>query len=215
MDYVLATISTSSLSEERSKPWTVILAVAWLGLVLAGTLVLMAYANSPGKTEQPPTHWPVGSSILHDSSRPTLIMFMHPHCPCSKASVGELALLMAHCQGRVNASVLFLRPAEMTNGWVITSTWKEASRIPGITVQQDDEGREARLFHADTSGDTVLYNSHGDLLFHGGITISRGHSGDNPGRSSLEALLFGQSTAVSNTPTFGCSLFECSMTNTP
>jgi hypothetical protein len=134
---------------------------------------------------------------------------MHPHCPCSRASIGELALLMAHCQGRVDAQVLFLQPAEMSSDWVLTDLWREAARIPGVTVSRDEAGREARLFGAETSGDTALYDGQGRLMFHGGITIARGHSGDNPGRDALEALLLGTPTQQTNTPVFGCSLFEC------
>ncbi len=215
MQFVLATVPAPSPPKGRSKVWTTILAVAWLGVVVTGTFLLMAYANSPGKSESPTMHWPGDSRIVHDQSRPTLVMFMHPHCPCSKASVGELAGLMAHCQGRVNVTVMFLHPTEMSNDWVLTDTWNQAGKIPGVTVQQDEAGREARLFHAETSGDTLLYNASGDLLFHGGITISRGHSGDNPGRDSLQALLLGQTTSITNTPTFGCSLFECSANNKP
>jgi hypothetical protein len=78
-----------------------------------------------------------------------------------------------------------------------------------VTVQRDDAGREARLFGAETSGDTRLYSATGELMFHGGITIARGHSGDNPGRDALEALLFGKPAGATKTRVFGCSLFEC------
>jgi hypothetical protein len=138
-------------------------------------------------------------------------MFIHPHCPCSKASVGELALLMAHCQGRVNAHVLFLQPTEATSDWVLTDTWREAARIPGVTVHRDEGGREARLFQAETSGDTALYDAMGGLMFHGGMTISRGHSGDNPGRDALQSMLLGGPAERTNTPAFGCRLFGCKL----
>jgi hypothetical protein len=199
----------------RRKASTAVFGVVWLGTVLAGTFLLIGYANSPGKSGLPPAHWPDGSRIARDRQLPTLVMFMHPHCPCSKASVGELALLMAQCQSRVKTTVMFLQPAEMNNDWVMTGTWEEASRIPGVTVRRDEAGDEASLFHVETSGDTVLYDAKGELLFHGGITISRGHSGDNPGRDSIQALLFGGTTSVSNTPAFGCSLFECSSNTRP
>jgi hypothetical protein len=78
-------------------------------------------------------------------------------------------------------------------------------------VRWDDAGREARRFNADTSGQTALYGRDGTLLFQGGITISRGHSGDNPGRSALEALLENRLSNPNRTLVFGCALFaaEC------
>jgi hypothetical protein len=142
-------------------------------------------------------------------------MFVHPQCPCSRASIGELALLLAHCQQRVNAHVLFLQPREMPSHWNQTDLWEEAGRIPGVRVQSDEDGREARLFHIATSGDTALYDANGVLLFHGGITIARGHSGDNAGRESLQALLLGGSAQQTNTPVFGCSLFDCKLAGNP
>lgn len=191
------------------KPVTVIVGLAWLGAVVTGIFLLAAYSNAPGRAGSPPINWPKLSRVLRNNETPTLIMFMHPRCPCSRASVAELALLMAHCQGRVNVRVLFIQPAGMPSDWIATDTWRDAAQIPGVTVLRDDAGREARLFGAETSGDTILYNAQGQLMFHGGITLARGHSGDNPGRDALQAMLFGLSPEYTHTPAFGCSLFEC------
>jgi hypothetical protein len=187
----------------------------WLGIVLTGTFLMVAYANTPGETGAAPVHWPETSGLTHNPERPTLVMFIHPHCPCSRASVGELALLMAHCQGRVEAHVFFVRPAGMTTEWVQTDTWREASRIPGVTVYCDDGEREARRFGAETSGVTELFDAQGRLLFHGGITAARGHSGDNDGRDAVQALIFNELAAQTNTPVFGCSLFNCEAKGSP
>jgi hypothetical protein len=73
-------------------------------------------------------------------------------------------------------------------------------------VIEDREGADARLFGAFTSGQTFLYNPGGRLLFNGGITASRGHSGDNIGRDGIVALLHGGTFAQNVTPAFGCSL---------
>lgn len=181
----------------------------WLGAAALGMLLLMRYANSAGPDINPPEHWPQSSDVPHDTHRPTLAMFIHPHCPCSRATIGELALLMSRCKDRAEAHVFFLRPVQMPPNWAQTDLWREAARIPGVIVHQDDGGREARLFGAETSGDTVLYDTNGQLLFHGGITSSRGHSGDNTGRGALASLLLHEPVRRNSTPTFGCSLFDC------
>ena len=192
-----------------SKALTWGLGTVWLALILSGTFVLMVYANTPGKLSAPPKNWPSSSPLLPSRERSTVLMFVHPQCPCSSASVGELAVLMAHCQGRVDAHVFFLRPSGATTQWVQTSLWQDAKRIPGVTVHYDDNGQEARRFGASTSGDTLLYDPAGHLLFHGGITSARGHSGDNAGRDAVEALLFDKPTSQTSAPVFGCSIFEC------
>jgi hypothetical protein len=204
-----------------SVPWAkprilaVGLGAAWLGIILTGTFMMLSYANSPGPAGSLPGNWPEASGVRHDPEQPTLVMFLHPHCPCSRASVGELALLMAHCQGRVATHVFFLQPAETDSNWALTDLWRETQRIPGVTVHRDNAGREARLFGAQTSGEIALYDAKGQLIFHGGITISRGHSGDNPGRDALQALLIGNPAQLANTPVFGCSLFECKLAGHP
>jgi hypothetical protein len=183
--------------------------LVWLGLTAAGTLMMLSYAQSPGQPGTPPPNWPAASIVPVDHALPTLVVFIHPRCPCSSASIGELALLMAHSQGRVNAHVLFLQPRGMTQEWTESDTWRAASLIPGVTIHRDNAGREARLFCAETSGDTALYDTQGRLTFHGGITASRGHAGDNAGRDALQALILGTAAPRSSTSTYGCSLFEC------
>jgi hypothetical protein len=63
------------------------------------------------------------------------------------------------------------------------------------------------LFGAETSGTILLYDYHGNLLFKGGITGSRGHAGDNLGEDAIASLCLGQAAATNQTPVFGCSLF--------
>jgi hypothetical protein len=209
--------SLEKTRQSISRPKALLLALGlfWLAAATAGTLWLACYTNTPAKVGRPQVHWPESSHVPRDTLRPTLVMFLHPHCPCSRASVGELALLMAHCKDRVDVHVLFLRPVQMSPEWAQTDLWREAARIPGVIVHQDDDGREARLFAAETSGDTALYDASGELQFHGGITSARGHSGDNAGRDGLQSLLFHGPARQSSTPVFGCSLFECAAKPTP
>jgi hypothetical protein len=190
---------------------TLFIGLAWFAAIVSATFLMLVYAYSPSAAGSPPENWPTSSLVSRDAKRSTLAMFIHPHCPCSRASIGELALLMAHGQGLVNAHVFFLKPADMPEDWVQTDTWREAAAIPGVSVHEDDAGAEARLFHVETSGDLVLYDAKGQLAFHGGITAARGHSGDNAGRSAVQALLLKQPPGTNRTPVFGCSLFECSL----
>jgi hypothetical protein len=114
---------------------------------------------------------------------------------------------MRSCQGRVNAHVLFYKPAGQATNWVQTDLWFEASAVPGLSVAPDEDGREARRFGTETSGQVVLYGADGRLEFQGGVTLFRGHVGDNPGRTALQALICHAPTQVTQTPVFGCPLF--------
>jgi hypothetical protein len=188
--------------------------LVWVALLIAGAVVMLTHANAPGPSGALPANWPQSSPVSRDANKPTLVMFVHPQCPCAKTSVGELARLMMNCRDRFVAQVFFIQPAGESLDWVHTDVWRDASQIPGVTVQVDEAGRQARLFGAETSGETALYDAHGRLLFHGGITISRGHAGENPGSDAIQALLLGNPPPLTNAPTFGCSLFECSMKKT-
>jgi hypothetical protein len=186
---------------------TLLVAVLWLSAIVTSMAFILRYSNSPGHTGVTPIFWPVDSRIALDVHHPTLIMFAHPHCPCTRASIGELDQLMADCQGQFSAQVWFVKSVGTTEDWTDTDLWHIAAAIPGVTVHRDDNGVEARRFQAETSGQTLLYDRDGQLLFHGGITISRGHAGDNPGCNALEALLKHKTLNQSQTPIFGCPLF--------
>jgi hypothetical protein len=79
--------------------------------------------------------------------------------------------------------------------------------MAGVSAAWDPDGREARVFGAQTSGVVFLYDTHGELLFEGGITGSRGHAGENFGADRLAAALrSGRPGAGTPSPVFGCSL---------
>jgi len=113
---------------------------------------------------------------------------------------------MARVAGKVNAYVLFLKPASSGADWENTGLRQTVARIPGVTVLSDQGGLEARRFGATTSGHTLLFSTDGRLLFSGGITKSRGHAGDNEGESAILALVNHQPARRTETLVFGCAL---------
>lgn len=181
--------------------------VAWAAMTIGGLGVLWSYANQPGPATSPPSRWPSHSLIQPANDRATLVMSAHPHCPCTRASIGELALLMAQAKGRVTAYVLFVKPANSSTDWEKTDLWQSAASIPDVKVIVDDDGVESHRFHSLTSGQTALYDVDGNLIFSGGITASRGHSGDNAGRSAIVSLLNDGKAERTVTSVFGCPLY--------
>ena len=65
--------------------WAV-LAAAWLGAVGTGLWAMFEYETTPGTAAASPVHWPAGSALPVDRDLPTVVIFLHPHCPCSRAS---------------------------------------------------------------------------------------------------------------------------------
>lgn len=209
--------SKGSRSRRRAARLILVLSViVWAALVGTGLWWLWSYENAPGLAGTPPREWPSSSRIQLARDEPTLLMLAHPHCPCTRASIGELASIMAHSQGRVRAYVLFVKPEGADDDWGKTDLWQSAAAIPGVNVVEDGAGIEARLFNVATSGQTLLYNTQGQLLFSGGITASRGHFGDNAGQGAIVAIVNAEVPARTETSVFGCPLFnsqsECKVT---
>jgi hypothetical protein len=76
----------------------------------------------------------------------------------------------------------------------------------------DRDGAESRRFRTETSGHALLYDAGGRLLFSGGITVARGHAGDNAGLGAIEALVAGEPAARRRTLVFGCALHDWAAT---
>lgn len=187
----------------------VVLSVSiWLSTVVAGLGILSVYDYTPGRQTRVLGAWPSQSRIPRSPVEPTLIMFAHPHCPCTRASIGELMVLMTHCTNQVKAYIVFFQPKDSDDKWTQTDLWRSAAEIPGVTVLADCESREATAFQATTSGQVMLYDTKGNLLFTGGITESRGHYGDSAGLAAIINLLHGQTASLAGTPVFGCSLLD-------
>ena len=193
---------------QKGRLFTLSCGVLWVLVVGVVVGFVSNHALTPGAAAASPDEWPALSHIQRAPDRATLVMFAHPKCPCTRASIGELALLMARCQDQVTGYVVFITPEGRAHEWAKTDLWDSAASIPGLRVLEDDCGVEAARFGAVTSGQTVLYDASGRLLFRGGITGARGHSGDNDGRSAVVSLLTSESVNLQQTPVFGCSLVD-------
>ena len=183
--------------------------LAWFVSVGAGLWVLWAYDNKPGAGANAPGRWPAQSSLTRSTHGPTLLVVAHPQCTCTRASLDELAEILARASThRPRTYVLFLRPSSVEDGWEQTDLWRRAAALPDVTVVRDNDGAEARRFGVETSGQTMLYDAGGALIYSGGITGSRGHSGDNAGELALVALLTSGRADRHKANVFGCSLFS-------
>ncbi len=169
--------------------------------VIFGMLALTRFDNTPGRTGATPVNWPASATVHHSDRKPQLLIFLHPFCSCSEATLHELALLPPRAQ----ITVLFYRPGPGSE-WRAQRLWTMAQALPGATVHWDDGGKEARRFGARTSGYVLLYDTAGKLLFRGGVTASRGHEGDNAGLESLDASLRSGLPARMPSRVFGCGL---------
>ncbi len=194
----------------RRQFWTACIFTLWLGAAVAGSAALAAYASAPGLAADSPGHWPVGSTLtMAGEQRFTLLLFAHPKCPCTQATLSELARLMADTENRLQTTVVLEHPLGQPAAWSQTSIASRAAAIPGVSVVIDRGGMERKRFGAHTSGQAVLFNPEGDEVFAGGITPARAHEGDNNGRESIVRIVrHAGSRAQTSHPVFGCPLYS-------
>lgn len=208
-DSMPATQSASCVSPHahlaRQKTLILLLAV-WLTSVLAGMYLLWRYESTPGPAETALEDWPAASAIVPATDRPTLLLFLHPHCPCSRASLTELTTILSEFGNRVDTRVIFCQPTGVSDDWWQTEMYALALEIPGVRVSLDLDNVEGRCFGAKTSGHALLFSHDGHLLFTGGITVGRGHVGQNAGRAAIESILRGDHAGVAQSLVFGCPL---------
>ncbi len=182
-------------------------AIAWGVLAVIGYSCMVFYSTAPAKSAMSVGPFPVQSALARGSGL-TLITFLHPRCPCSKASVSELQELLAQSKFPSNLTVYAVvsQPhgcsSDFTQGAILDSL----SNMKNVQLIIDKDDLESQRFGARTSGQTLLFDSQGNCLFCGGITAARGEVGANAGVDALRQCINSGQTALKKTPVFGCSL---------
>lgn len=195
-------------SLKRVNVWIIAIAV-WVVMVAFGFSVLTIYSLTAGPTGveslagtyKPPT----AESLTLD--RPwQLVIGLHPKCPCSSSSVAELKKLMELNSDRMRCRALVFVPNKVSRDWAETPSVAALRAIPGVLTEFDYGGEELQKAGILTSGGTILFDRSDKILFHGGITPSRGHEGPNLGSDSITAIVEGRPSPTTVTPIFGCRI---------
>ena len=180
----------------------VVFVIGWLGLMVSGFVFLARYEGAPGRPANAPVH-----NDRFRSDRFSLVMALHPKCPCSRATVGELEKISSRAPQKFSITVLAFKPRSEPETWIQSATVERVTKL-GAVVRVDSDGLEAEKLGLTTSGQILLYSPDGTLIYNGGITSARGHSGDNLGEESVLNLVNKAPAAVSAAPVFGCPLSD-------
>ena len=84
-----------SLTSFGKTLWLPVAIVTWAAAVAIGWRLILDYEFKP---ESPnlavaTSWWPADTSLMIAPNRPTLLFFVHPKCPCTRASLAELERL--------------------------------------------------------------------------------------------------------------------------
>lgn len=182
----------------------------WLGGAAFGAWRLWSFESTPGAVGMTPLTWPRESAIKPETGRATLLMFVHPECSCTHASIAELENILSSSHGRIGARIVMTQ----VNGLKPDATAELGARLTGTPIVNDALGLESRRYGALTSGYTVVYDADGALRFSGGITSARGHAGDNMGHRAAVAALLQPSIRHATHEVYGCPLTEAKLAMT-
>lgn len=175
----------------------------FLLLSLSGVAALSSYSSKPGLDSEAEVKWPQESK-LSTKKEFRLVMFIHPGCPCSKASLEELSKVQGP---NIETTIVILEDPMFKDMLQNNPLVKKAKSLKHANVVVDHMGHEAKLFGAKTSGATFLYQN-SNLVFSGGVTVSRGHVGDSEGLRIIKDKLANKSSSSWLSRVYGCGLFN-------
>ena len=180
-------------------------AVMWLFVpIVAGLLGLGVYERSPGGRS-------VAARIAPELDGRSLFVFIHPGCPCTRASLEQLDRVLTQVRDvEIDVRMFFFRPLNAQHGFAGSEFEERAERMPGVQVIDDPGGVMARRFGVRTSGHALFFEKDGEIVFDGGLTGSRGHSGDNSNSAMLRDLILQRDPADEDSvrPVYGCAIRE-------
>jgi hypothetical protein len=179
--------------------------LVWLALIGSSYGWLLGYSFAFGKTAVAPRNLPADLGVPSSHGKPQLLLALHPRCPCSRATVSELAKILSRVPSACEVTVLMFKPPDEPDSWLEGALF-EACRRMHCKVRPDPGGRLAASLGSLTSGVVVLYDARGKLRYQGGITSSRGHEGDNAGERAIIDILQGHRDSHRSMPVFGCPI---------
>jgi len=169
------------------------------------------YMTSPsGRATTPESLQAFGDlASIQQDGRHHLFVFLHPRCPCGRATIDQLTRLMPFLNKSARIVAYVYRPAREPAEWAATSIIGGLNRMPSIDIQPDLDGRIATRFGVLTSGHVLLYTNDGRLRFSGCVTNGRGHAGDSMGAASIKQILRApdQLNRV-DLPVYGCAIHD-------
>lgn len=196
----------------------ILMVIVWLAAVVALMSWQIRRETTPGTAGT--TLWtpPTELAAFQEADKGLVVMAIHPMCPCTRASLAEFANFAA-TDGQANVLlVLACVPPHGDQSWMEADTCRQAQEIAGVRFMMDPDGRIASALGMRTSGHVVAYAADRKLLFSGGITPARGHTGPNSGLIALRTMKSARSRtripddggtsylAMEISPVFGCPL---------
>jgi hypothetical protein len=166
----------------------------WVTAMAAGFHQAMRWEFTPGKSAS-------GAETQNRAGAgPRLVVCLHSQCPCSLATVENLSKLDRESRRKLAIAFVLTGPNVRS-----APILKKVSQFSDADIRFAAEGEILARYGARTSGQALLYDSSGRLVFQGGLTDSRGTPGDSAGVRAITDTLAGRK-CIASAPVYGCSL---------
>ena len=183
-----------------------IILAAWVLAAAGGAIGLLAQETRVSGRRSTPATWPADSRIQRARNTGTMLVFVHPNCPCTRATVARILDTTLGARAKTGPAVVFVARPAADDDWRATWLLDSAARTPGSRIVSDDRMTETALFGVETSGHVLLYDSRGALLFDGGVTAGRGHRAPNAASDALSQAIVDNLSNTAKTAVFGCDI---------
>ncbi len=177
----------------------------WFCCICTGLWILADHDTRPGQSARASAQWPSSTALTRPRNTPVLLAFLHPLCPCSRASLAELARIRSVARTRLQVVGVIGLPQGL-NPTDAQPMINSLRRIEGAQIFLDTDLTETHRFGCYTSGQALLYTAQGRLCYQGGMTGARGHEGDNAGKTALLAALELNLPGLASAPVYGCCM---------
>ena len=187
----------------------------WIVTSLYGIYFSINYSSTPGESSKWSEPWPEQSQLKFEPDKFNFVVFLHPECDCSKATLNQIEEIVKDAGSeKIHYLAVFLLPEKMRIAWGESDLLKRTRGIKNLQIYIDDQ-KEFQRFGVKTSGQTLIFGPSKDLLFSGGLTVARGHIGVSMGQDFVLSLFKGRDLAknkidkkINLTPVFGCQTEE-------
>lgn len=179
-----------------------------MSLAITGLVNGALYDGTPAPTAATKPDWPQKAALAPAEEGSTVLLFAHPACPCTGASLHNLRESLSRSNSPYKLYIVFSRPAAFPANEASRKLRQAAQAIPNVHIVEDKGALVAAQFGASASGECFLFDRNGKQLFHGGVTRARGHYGESSGQASLQSILTSGNSDSHKAPTFGCALSD-------
>lgn len=197
-----------ALTGTSQKPLSIVPKIVfgvWLVLILAGTQVLTSYSNYRVDRPQSATYDHLSLARYVKKARYSLILFLHPRCSCSRATLHELSKVLRKSTNSPRVTIVMYCPNGKPDAWIEGPNDRLARKLDPHEFVID----AGQLFQQNgivDSGHVLCFDRSGTIRFSGGVTGSRSHEGSNQASAALRRILNGEGESCIEFPVFGCSI---------